>query len=422
MMAEQTRAIEVFYCYAHKDQALRDELEKHLAPLKRLGQITGWYDYQIQAGTERGREIALHLSTAGIFLLLVSPDFISSDYCYSREMQQALKRHKAGEACVIPIIVRDVEWEITPIGKLQALPRSRRPITSWRNRDEAFREVAQGIREVVATLQTRILQTEGTDEGKSYTINTHEAIELFRHFMQAGSQIRVMRLMGDGNTGKSHLLTKVFPDLAVREHQARCATLDLRHSLHTAPDILHEVCRKLDTEMFSDYYAAQQELADRPKADVESTLSRFSSLAVSQGTPYEVHYQDNYLTTTFVNDLRKLADRPLLLLFDSVNDATEGTQKWLMNTLLVQLSLLDHVRIVVAGRSLPEAHGSYTAHCQSYQLQPVTAIEEYLAYCQNFNTTLSERDIRTLAQAFDYLPGSFVGILPKFMSQGISNG
>src|SRR5215470_4813869 len=114
-MAEQIRAVEVFYCYAHKDQALRDELEKHLAPLKRLGQITGWYDHQIQAGTEWEREIALHLSTASIFLLVVSPDFINSDYCYSIEMQQALKRHEAGEARVIPIIVRAVEWEVTPI-------------------------------------------------------------------------------------------------------------------------------------------------------------------------------------------------------------------------------------------------------------------------------------------------------------------
>src|SRR6266480_2456082 len=111
MTAKQIRAVEVFYCYAHKDQALRDELEKHLATLKRLNQIVGWHDRQIQAGMEWEGEIASHLSTASIFLLLVSPDFISSDYCYSIEMKQALERHKAGDARVIPIILRPVDWK-----------------------------------------------------------------------------------------------------------------------------------------------------------------------------------------------------------------------------------------------------------------------------------------------------------------------
>jgi TIR domain-containing protein len=149
MAADLTDAIKVFYCYAHEDQALRDELEKHLGILRRQGQIMGWHDQDISAGKEWEHEIDTHLNLANIILLLVSPDFIHSEYCYSVEMMQALERHDAGEARVIPIILRPVDWDDAPFSKLQILPANRRPITSWPNPDEAFLDVARGIRKAV---------------------------------------------------------------------------------------------------------------------------------------------------------------------------------------------------------------------------------------------------------------------------------
>jgi len=110
-----------------------------------MGQITEWHDRDIQAGTNWEREIEVHISMASIILLLVSPDFINSDYCYGVEMQRALARHRSGEAYVIPIILRPVHWERTPLGTLQALPPEGRPITRWSDRDEAFWNVAAGI-------------------------------------------------------------------------------------------------------------------------------------------------------------------------------------------------------------------------------------------------------------------------------------
>src|SRR5690242_9935490 len=102
---------EVFYSYAHKDEALREELETHLSMLRRQGHISGWYDRNIDAGIEWAQEIDEHLNTAQIILLLISADFLASDYCYSVEMQCALQRHEAREARVIPIILRPVSWE-----------------------------------------------------------------------------------------------------------------------------------------------------------------------------------------------------------------------------------------------------------------------------------------------------------------------
>src|SRR5918997_4147517 len=141
--------IEVFVSYAHKDEALWHELEKHLALLRRQGVITTWYDRQISAGSEWAQEIDTHLNTAQIILLLISADFLASDYCYGVELQRAMERHAAKDARVIPIILRPVDWHGAPFGKLQALPKDANPVTSWPNREEAFADVVRGIREAL---------------------------------------------------------------------------------------------------------------------------------------------------------------------------------------------------------------------------------------------------------------------------------
>jgi hypothetical protein len=147
--------IEIFCCYAHKDRPLLKELKYHLMPLQRQGLIDEWHDSDISAGTEWEGEINKHLNTADIILLLVSPDFMVSDYCYGVEMKRAMERHEHGEARVIPIILRPVYWNRAPFGKLQALPTSAKPITgsNWHSRDEALFDVAKGITKAVKTMK-----------------------------------------------------------------------------------------------------------------------------------------------------------------------------------------------------------------------------------------------------------------------------
>jgi hypothetical protein len=145
-------AIEVFFSYAHEDESLRDQLATHLRLLERQGVIHGWHDRRITGGREWAGAIDEHLRTAQIILLLVSADFLASDYCYDVEVERAMARHKAGEARVIPIILRPVDWNSAPFGKLQALPKDARPVTSWPDRDEAFFDIARGIRTVTEEL------------------------------------------------------------------------------------------------------------------------------------------------------------------------------------------------------------------------------------------------------------------------------
>ena len=163
--------IKIFCCYAHEDQSLLSELKNHLAPLQREGKITLWADTDVNAGVEWEKEISRHLNTAQIILLLISPDFMASDSCYSVEMQQAMERHECGDARVIPIILRSVDWQSAPFGKLQALPTGAEPVQSrgWQYPDDAFWDVAREIRKVVEGL----IETEYEDYiGKSVADTT----------------------------------------------------------------------------------------------------------------------------------------------------------------------------------------------------------------------------------------------------------
>jgi len=145
-------AIEVFYSYSHRDEAMREELERHLSILKRTGAITAWHDRKIGAGGEWDGQIATHLESARVILLLISADFLASDYCWDNELERALARHQAGTARVIPIILHPVDWEGAPFSKLQALPTDARPVSTWPNRAEAFADIAKGIRAAVREL------------------------------------------------------------------------------------------------------------------------------------------------------------------------------------------------------------------------------------------------------------------------------
>jgi len=144
-------AVKIFCCYAHEDEALLKKLKTHLRPLQRQGLVNVWHDRDISAGTDWEQQIKEQLNTAQIILLLVSPDFMDSDYCYGIEMQRAIERHERGEARVIPIILRHVYWQSAVFSKLQALPKDGKPVTDpdWHNLDRAFFDVVEGIRKIV---------------------------------------------------------------------------------------------------------------------------------------------------------------------------------------------------------------------------------------------------------------------------------
>jgi hypothetical protein len=151
---ESAMAFEVFVSYAHEDRDRRNKLAAHLSNLRKQGKIADWYDGDIGPGTEWKTQIFDHLDSAHLILLLISADFMASDFCYSVELKRAIERHEAHQARVIPIILRPTDWEGAPFAKLKVLPTDGKPISEWSSQEDgAFLEVVKGIRQALADLQ-----------------------------------------------------------------------------------------------------------------------------------------------------------------------------------------------------------------------------------------------------------------------------
>lgn len=144
--------VKLFCSYAHKDETLLNELKKQLAFMVRLGQLETWHDRMIAPGAEWEPEILARFNEANIILLLISPDFIASDFCWEKEMTWAMERHRANTAVVIPVILRPCKWTRLPFGELQGTPKDNLPVSSSPDRDTSLLEVVEFIELAVKKL------------------------------------------------------------------------------------------------------------------------------------------------------------------------------------------------------------------------------------------------------------------------------
>src|SRR5215218_4465641 len=168
------KPLRVFCSYAHEDEEHLNDLREWLRGLERQGLIKWWHDRQIVAGWEWEETIDKNLRTAEIILLLVTPDFMASDYVYEKEIARAIERHERGEARVIPIIVRPSDWKWTPFGRLQALPKDAKPITTWPNQDEAWLDVAEGLRRALKELSLERQERTAAEERMQRTTTLYD--------------------------------------------------------------------------------------------------------------------------------------------------------------------------------------------------------------------------------------------------------
>lgn len=155
-VTQDRQPVRVFFSYSHQDDQHRIRLEKALKLMERQGLIDTWTDRKLLPGDRWEEGIEQELERADLILFLVSDDFIASDFIWSREMTRALEREKAGEARVVPVIVRPCDWHSAPFGKLQAVPKDGLAVThsSWGSEDEAWTDVAQRLRAMVEELGT----------------------------------------------------------------------------------------------------------------------------------------------------------------------------------------------------------------------------------------------------------------------------
>lgn len=143
--------MKVFLSYSHRDMDALERLNVHLAVLRKERHIDFWYDHEILAGSDIDWEISEKLESSDLILLLVGPDFLASDYCTNTEMSRALERHGSRDARVVPIILEPCDWKKSPLGRLKALPKDARPISTWNNKNDAFTDVVQELRRILNT-------------------------------------------------------------------------------------------------------------------------------------------------------------------------------------------------------------------------------------------------------------------------------
>ncbi len=220
-MPTHIEPVKVFYSYAHKDEALRMELSAALAVPRRNGVIQDWSDRNILPGTNWEEEIDEKLADADLILLLISSDFIQSEYCWGVEMQAAMARHQAGKARVVPILLRPVYWRGAPFAKLQVLPTDGKPVTEWQPRDRGWTVVAEAIDDLAVELRRQLPRQQAAPKRGRWPrplmdlVGREAEVRLVREKLLG--ETRLLTLVGSAGVGKSHLALEAGADPDVME-------------------------------------------------------------------------------------------------------------------------------------------------------------------------------------------------------------
>lgn len=138
--------MKAFISYSHKDQNYLERLKIHLAQMRREGLISDWTDQEIHVGSSLDDVIGTALSSSELFLALLSPDYIASNYCYNKEFKEAQKMQDEGKLIIVPVIIEPCEWQKTPFGNLKAIPKDGKAVSDWTNPNNAFLNVIDELR------------------------------------------------------------------------------------------------------------------------------------------------------------------------------------------------------------------------------------------------------------------------------------
>ncbi|MBF0155231.1 MAG: toll/interleukin-1 receptor domain-containing protein, partial [Magnetococcales bacterium] len=144
--------VKIFISYAHEDEAYKDALLKFLKVLTRQKKIQPWMDRQIRIGEEWRPQIEQALRECRLGILLISADFLASDFIQDEEVPQLLEQHRTGRTRLVPIIIRHCPWTKDQIARYQALPKDGKPVKSYADSDQAWTEVTLNIAEILAEL------------------------------------------------------------------------------------------------------------------------------------------------------------------------------------------------------------------------------------------------------------------------------
>lgn len=198
----------IFYSYSHVDSDLRAKLGTYLAPLVHQKKIEEWHDRKIEPGQDWNSEISAALKSADIILLLVSADFLASQYCFGVEVDEALARLNRGEARVVPILLKPCLWEESRFSALQHVPRDGKPVSSWASCDDALREVAKEIRDLVSRAELQVPTTAASKEAPDQLSHNLDLVR--RQVFAYARQYEMTRQRMAASAERTHRMEQIF--------------------------------------------------------------------------------------------------------------------------------------------------------------------------------------------------------------------
>jgi hypothetical protein len=311
----------LFLSYSHRDEEFRNQLETHLAILKRQGIVEVWHDRRIQAGQDIHHSIDQNIETSEVILLLVSADFLASDYCYDIEMKRAIQRHETGSARVIPVILRPCDWHNTPFGHLRATPTDGKPISKFSDRDEAYLLIVQDIRQAIQSLGSKASNKPPTPQRTTVAPQVIESLS-------RSSNLRVQRDPTDRE--KDKFLSESF------EYAANYFENSLKELENRNPEIETEF-RRIDANHFTAAVYRQGSIASECKIWIGGM---FSSRSISYSNNRSSRDNSMNQSVTLDSDGYALFFRPLFSFTqqrDQLQLFQEGMAEYFWGTLIEPL-------------------------------------------------------------------------------------
>lgn len=168
-------SINTFIIYAREDIEIKRRILAHLTPFVRFYNLVIWHDEYIEPGEAWRPEIQSQLEQTDLFLLLVSVDFMNSEFINQVEFKFAIDRHRQNKSIVIPIIINYCQWDIEynfgdfnfNLNELQVLPEQAKPVDDWKTAEQAYNNIAAGIRKVLETIKASRAKQASTEKQKS---------------------------------------------------------------------------------------------------------------------------------------------------------------------------------------------------------------------------------------------------------------
>lgn len=413
---------DVFISYSHKDKRWLDQLRTMLSPLVRMGAITIWDDTQIKGGDKWYDEIKKALDTARVAVLLVSPDFLASDFVAKHELPDLLKAAEQEGLTILWVAVRYSMYNDTAIAEYQAANNPAKPLSTLTSakRDAEFKNICEQIKQAAAFDKTfefppqKPIILKWTDPSVSLksansrpiqSVSPEELVDFeeqqgfFKGMLDHTSEKRLMFVQASGMCGKTSLLR------LVRFHCEKKGTpwcwIDFRGQPYDNP-----------------HFTLARAICDQLGLSPHNLTRILAGVSFTHGDLRQ-RYMKESLNRAFLADLGDFAEKKggIVCLFDSFEDISVEEEDWLLNTILspVKREDLKDVMIVTAGRRWPKIESAEWEECAHLiDGLPRMSVENLKIYAQKVG-------IKLTAEQAEFCWKASRGGNPLFMGMVVKN-